>query len=65
MSFLFPPRLVPRLFAGGKIIIKKKFVVVVAVVLIHFNTLGEERRGIFNPMYFCLQLDGLINGGAY
>ena len=31
---------------------KKKFVVVVAVVLIHFNTLGEEGRGFFNPMYF-------------
>ena len=31
---------------------KKHFVVVVAVVLIHFNTLGEEGRGFFNPMYF-------------
>ena len=31
---------------------KKNFVVVVVVVVIHFNTLGEEGRGFFNPMYF-------------
>ena len=43
---------------------KKNFVVVVAVVLIHFNTLGEEGRGFFNPMYFLFSVSGPYKRGS-